>query len=185
MLSLLMAYSSRALAERPGDIISSFGLESLKNGYIALSMPAFGAFPDLKSAFLNACVVSCGNTSTPRFPDVVFDPSYMVGKTIGQLGPCHEIQLDLMTRLISTPPPVEGRPWIRRVRIRKQIISQFHRLEDVILEETLFMDAETLMPRWIFCTIVDRVSSVRSFDLLPSTSFCNSRFLKSLRVLEI
>lgn len=159
MLSLLMAYSNQALAERPGDIISCFGLESLQNGYIAVSFPSNANLFDLRSAMLNSYVVSCGHSTSPRFPDVVFDPSYMVGKRLMDLGPCNEQHLERMASVLTSPPPVPGKPWIRRIRFRKQIISQFNRLEDVVLEETLFMDGETRMPRWIFCTLLDRVRS--------------------------
>jgi hypothetical protein len=163
MLSLLMAYSNQALAERPGDIISCFGLESLQNGYIAVSFPSnANMFKDLRSAMLNSYVVSCGHSASPRFPDVVFDPSYMVGKRLMDLGPCNEQHMERMASVLLSPPPVPGKPWIRRIRFRKQIISQFNRLEDVVLEETLFMDGETRMPRWIFCTLLDRVRSVRA-----------------------
>ena len=160
LLSLLMAYSSRALVERPGDIVTAFGLESLTHGYIAVAVPGRSAYPDVVSAFLHASVVSGGCFSSPRFPDVIFDPRALVGKALHELGPCSDAQtLAELARILSAPAPVEGRPWIRRYRYRKLIMSQFNKLEDVVLENTLFMDPESQYPKWLFVTIVDRIKS--------------------------
>jgi len=85
-----------------------------------------------------------------------------------------------MTVLMQTPPPVLGRPWIRRIRFRKELISQYNRLEEVVLEETMFMDPATCYPKWVFCTIVDRIRSVSlvcrlKFQLLNCVLFGRSR----------
>jgi hypothetical protein len=42
--------------------------------------------------------------------------------------------------VLTAPPPVEGRPWIRRFRHRKVIMSHCGTLDELLLEDTLFMD---------------------------------------------
>lgn len=157
LLSLLMAYSDRALAERPGDIVSSFGLESLQHGFVAFAVPS--PITDLRFALLNSVVVSSGATTAPKFPDILVDPSYMVGKRASELGPSSDEQLQRLAAVFLSPPPCLGKPWIRRFRFQKMLVSQFNKLENVMLEETIFMDGESQAPKWIFCTIVDRLSN--------------------------
>ena len=42
--------------------------------------------------------------------------------------------------VLTAPPPVPGRPWIRRYRHRKVIMSHCNTVDDLLLEDTFFMD---------------------------------------------
>lgn len=141
--------------------MSSFGLNSLQNGFVALSLPPRDAFPTLREVFLNARVMSCGTSDHPDFPPA-FDPVLIKGKRLTEfVGIVPERFLEQLISVVRSPPPVSGRPWIRRSRFHKEGISPFNRLEEALIEETMFMDPDTNCPKWVCGTVVSRIRSVR------------------------
>jgi hypothetical protein len=120
--------------------VSAFGLGSLEQGYLAFAVPSRRDFPDALSCFMRAAIV--GGACPPRHSGQPFDLSQLKGCLLGEVSSaCVEPrQMQEITHVLNAPAPVPGRPWIRRFRHRKMIMSHFGTVDDLLLEDTLFMD---------------------------------------------
>ncbi len=141
LLSLLMDYSSKALAERPADVVAAFGLSRLDHGFVAFALPSLNAYSDPLTCFMDALIVS-GSLGFAKVPGTLFDPSRLVGRTLQELAAScgSSTQIGEIKRVLMTPPPVTGRPWIRRFRHRKIVVAPSGRVEELLIEDTMFMD---------------------------------------------
>lgn len=175
ILSIMMSYANQALADRPRDIAASFGLDFLA-GFIAVQ---YVKSPDPIESFMNSYVVGAGAGDKPKFPEIVEDPTVFVGRSLREMTVAHSCSdpasLAVLHRVLTSPPPVPRRPWIRRYRTRKEIYSQFNVPVKVVLENTLFMNAD-MEPQWMFISIAERGDSEPLIDVdnLESDLFLTS-----------
>ena len=153
MMSLMLAYSAQALRERPGDIMSLFGLQI--STYICVDVNQNLMMSDGPVAgFLNSYVVSaCCNVDIEAFKDIIEDSEALIGRSVLELCAGPPDRNGVMLRALSTPGQL-NRPFIRRLRNNVEIFSSAMVPTDVVLETTLFVNEEQ-KPQWVFMSIVD------------------------------
>ena len=151
-LSLMLAYASQALRERPGDITTLFNLNI--DTYIAIDVNP-QAQNDPVGALLNSFVVSA--SCSEIFDDIISDASTLVGCTLMQLCSGAPQRDGAWERGLLAPGP-EQRPFIRRLCNVVEFVSSENGPIDVNFETILFYN-EQHQPQWVFMAVMGRVDS--------------------------